>query len=94
MLWCKRQMEGREHFLLRKQSGKAIISMFCDVFNGSNQETNKSYNREAEVVFGKMANLSSCVKTSREKINKLHFISHLLSGGAELDKVVFYNVQQ
>lgn len=67
MLWCKRQMEGREYFLLRKQSGKAIISMFCDVFNGSNQETNKSYNREAKVVVGKRANLSSCVKTTREK---------------------------
>lgn len=72
MLWCKRQMEGREYFLLRKHSSKAIISMFCDVFNGSNQETNKSYNREAKVVVGKRANLSSCVKTIRKKKIALH----------------------
>lgn len=38
MLWCKRQMEGREYFLLRKQSGKAIISMFCDVIQSRNQQ--------------------------------------------------------
>lgn len=58
-------MEGREYFLPRKQSGEAIISMFCIFFfNGSNQETNESGNREAKVVFGQRANLSSCVKTT------------------------------